>query len=88
MNETQLLTTIQNYSSTALTVTAMSAPIFIEASEFGDKHYYVNIRKVDPTQTLINYENIRYVVVDKGLPGEIAYFYKNVNVQFENMNEG
>lgn len=87
MTEQQLLNIVSTYSSTALTVTAMGAPQHVETNSYGDQHYYVNIRKVDPSNTLVNYENIRYVVVNKGLTSETAYFFKSVNVQFENPGE-
>jgi hypothetical protein len=54
-------------------------------NEWGDKRYYVNVRKIDGN--CINYENITFVVVDEGGPSEAAYFFQSQLVEFANYHE-
>lgn len=58
------------------------------SSDFGDKVYSVNVRKIKPTTNdCVRYENIQFVVVDEGLPTEKAYFLGNNTIAWDNNHE-
>jgi len=58
-----------------------------ESDQFGDHIYSVNVRKVNALADTARYENIEFVVVDEGGPGEICYFLKNNTIAWDNEHE-
>jgi len=58
---------------------------FESENELGDRIYHINARKIQGNA--LNYENIRFVVVDEGKPTEAAYFYQVEELDFGNIQE-
>ncbi|HOW31884.1 MAG TPA: hypothetical protein PLP88_09965 [Bacteroidales bacterium] len=66
-------------------VDKVGTPVMVSTNDFGDKHYYVNVRKIKDNR--INYENISFVVVKEGLANEAAYYLRTAGVNFQNSQE-
>jgi len=56
-----------------------------QENELGDRFYHVNVRKVQGN--CINYENVRFVVIDEGKVTEQAFFYQTDILDFPNFQE-
>lgn len=67
-------------------VNRVSDPELIGTNHFGDREYRVHVRKV--SDNCVNYEYVNFLVISEGEPEEVAYFYRNDTIQFENAHEG